>query len=313
MRVSRAFATVGVVAILLALLAAVPGIRRSVRETAEYHWLVLTGGLVDVGGYRLRIDCVGSGSPTVVMDAGLNLTRSMWDGVRPELARVARVCAYDRAGLGRSEPGPRPRTTQQIVDELHALLANARIPGPYVLVGHSFGGLNVRLYANRHPEQVAGLVLVDASHEDQYARFAALKPPGEREAYLQHEGGGNDEGADLLRSAEQVRTARVLPPVPVVVISADPNRLSGENGVSAEMRRAIGELQADLARLVPNARHIMAEGSGHMVPLDRPDVVVEAIRTVLRASAARHVAEGVDWKRCLYPHSVSVPYGSSCS
>lgn len=120
------------------------------------------GKRVDVGGYRLHISTLGEGSPTVVMDAGLGHTSQIWSLVEPQVAQFTRACTYDRAGYGWSDPGPQPRTSQQIVKELHTLLKNADIPSPYILVGHSFGGLNMYLYAIEHPEEVVGLVLVDA-------------------------------------------------------------------------------------------------------------------------------------------------------
>src|SRR5689334_4574334 len=123
------------------------------------------GRLVDVGGYRLHIQCVGTGSPTVVLDAGLGGMSLDWNLVQTEMGRTTQVCAYDRAGMGWSEPGPQPRPPGQIARELHTLLTNAGIPGPYVLVGHSLGGKNVRMFALQHPEEVAGMVLVDARSE----------------------------------------------------------------------------------------------------------------------------------------------------
>jgi len=131
------------------------------------------GRLIDVGGFRLHLLCEGSGEPTVVMDAGLGDSYLTWQSIQPLAARSTRVCSYDRAGLGYSDPGPRPRDSRRIVAELHALLQHARLPGPYILVGHSFGGFNTRLFAYTYPEEVAGLVLVDASHEDQWRLFPA--------------------------------------------------------------------------------------------------------------------------------------------
>ncbi len=138
------------------------------------------GKLVDIGGYRLHINCTGTGSPTVILDAGLGGTSLDWSKVQPAVARFTRVCSYDRAGYGWSESGPGPRTSQQIVKELHLLLAHAQIHGPYVLVGHSLGGLNMRLYAYRYPAEVAGMVLLDATSEHQFAPFGthpAFFPP----------------------------------------------------------------------------------------------------------------------------------------
>jgi pimeloyl-ACP methyl ester carboxylesterase len=127
--------------------------------------------LVDVGGHRLHLSCMGEGSPTVVLDAALGNMSAHWARVQQEVATTTRVCAYDRAGLGWSEPGPEPRDAAHITSELHTLLGTAGIPGPYVTVGHSFGGLYTQLYAARYPEQVAGVVLVESSHPQQFTRL----------------------------------------------------------------------------------------------------------------------------------------------
>jgi len=132
------------------------------------------GQMVDVGGYRLHINCQGvpvPGKPTVVMEGGNAESCLTWALVQPEVARFTRVCTYDRAGLGWSERSPKPRTATNIVEELHTLLTTAGVEPPYVLAGHSIGGMFVRLYAHRYPDQIAGMVLVDAAHEEQYMRF----------------------------------------------------------------------------------------------------------------------------------------------
>lgn len=129
------------------------------------------GELVDMGGYNLHIYCMGEGSPTVILETGLGTMLADWANVQPEVASTTRICAYDRAGVGWSDPGLQPRDPQQIAQELHTLLDKANIPGPYVLVGQSFGGLYVRMYAAQYPEDVAGMVLVDASHPDMWSRF----------------------------------------------------------------------------------------------------------------------------------------------
>jgi pimeloyl-ACP methyl ester carboxylesterase len=128
------------------------------------------GELIDVGGYRLHIVCTGTGTPVVILEAGLGGGSSIWARIQPEIAKVTRVCAYDRAGTGWSDPGPGPRDAEQIASELDALLDGAGLPGPFVLVGHSYGGLYVRVFAARYPEAVAGMVLLEASHPDQYTR-----------------------------------------------------------------------------------------------------------------------------------------------
>src|SRR5215208_4508823 len=129
------------------------------------------GELVDVGGHRLHIHCVGQGSPTVVLDGGTGEMSAHWVLVQREVSDTTRVCAYDRAGMGWSEMGPEPRDAKQISGELHTLLSKAGIEGPYVLVGHSFGGMYMQTYANRYPEEVAGVALVDSPTEpDQFSQ-----------------------------------------------------------------------------------------------------------------------------------------------
>src|SRR5215217_3141292 len=121
------------------------------------------GEMVDVGGYSLHINCTGQGSPTVILDAGSGLFSAQWVRVQRQVSGTTRVCAYDRAGMGWSEMGPDPRDAEQITSELHTLLGKAGIDGPYVLVGHSLGGISMQTYANRYPDEVAGVVLVDST------------------------------------------------------------------------------------------------------------------------------------------------------
>src|SRR5437588_6970087 len=134
------------------------------------------GKLVDIGGYRLHINCTGTGNPTVILDAGLGETSLDWSKVQPAVARFTRVCSYDRAGYGWSDTGPGPRTSQQIVKELHLLLMHAQISGPYILVAHSLAGSNLPLYAYLYPYEVSGLVLLDATSEHQFAQFGKYPP-----------------------------------------------------------------------------------------------------------------------------------------
>jgi len=149
------FAAVGALLVLAGLISQEIGSAREARRFPP------PGRMVDVGGHRLHICCTGRGSPTVVMDSGFPGSSLSWTYVQPEVARFARACSYDRAGLGWSDSGPMPRTSRQIVEELHALLRNAQIEGPCVLVGHSFGTFTVRLYASTYPDEVVGIVLLD--------------------------------------------------------------------------------------------------------------------------------------------------------
>src|SRR5919112_5521073 len=128
------------------------------------------GEMVDVGTHSLHINCAGQGSPTVILEAANFGMSAHWVRVQQQLAKSTRVCAYDRAGMGWSEPGPEPRDARQISGELHTLLKGAGTEGPYVLVGHSYGGLYTQMYAGRYPEEIAGVVLLDSSHPEQFTR-----------------------------------------------------------------------------------------------------------------------------------------------
>ena len=131
------------------------------------------GQMVDAGGFKMHIHCTGEGSPTVILVSGLDDFSSMWSLVQPEIAKSTRVCSYDRAGLGWSEASPNPRTSANMVKELHALLVNANVEGPYVMVGHSFGGALARLYVHTYPDEVVGLVFVDVAPPELFERFPA--------------------------------------------------------------------------------------------------------------------------------------------
>jgi len=222
------------------------------------------------------------------MDAGLCQVMKTWDRVVAEVAKFAQVVVYDRAGLGGSDLGPRPRTSQQNVNELRALLVNAGIPGPYVMVGHSFGGFNVRLFASQYPAEVAGMVLIDASYEEQYLRFAAIKSAGERTTYLRHESGENCEKVNLIASAELVHAAPSLPLVPVVVLTADPYQ-GKDSPADAKWAQLQLEMQSRLARLVSEGKQTMVAGSGHFIQQDQPKVVIDTILAIVNAARNRAV------------------------
>ena len=143
------------------------GARTKARLAAKYP---APGKLVDVGGHRLHINCQGQGGPTVVMESGNGDFSLTWARIQGEVARFTRICTYDRAGLGWSDRSPQPRTAHNLVADLHTLLERSGVEPPYVLVGHSLGGPLVRLYAHEHPDQVAGMVLVDAAHEEEFLR-----------------------------------------------------------------------------------------------------------------------------------------------
>jgi alpha/beta hydrolase fold len=162
-------ALVGLIVALLAL-AVVGAIYQAIATERAERAYPPPGEMVDVGGHSLHINCVGQGSPTVLLDGGSGEWSAQWVRVQQEVSDTTRVCAYDRAGMGWSEMGPEPRDAGQIPSELHTLLSKAGIEGPYVLVGHSFGGMYMQMYAARYPDEVAGVALVDSSTEpDQFS------------------------------------------------------------------------------------------------------------------------------------------------
>jgi pimeloyl-ACP methyl ester carboxylesterase len=235
-------------------------------------------GRYDIGGRSLYLACAGHGSPPVIFEAGLGGTSASWTTVLFSSRPVSRVCVYDRANLGSSDPAPTPRTTADVVEDLHALLATAGIEGPYVLVGHSFGGLAMRLFAATYPEDVAGLVLVDATPPELEDEIIPLAAPGERAA-LSRALRDNGEGLDIRASAAEVVGGGRLPDVPLVVISA----VDGHCDVRpcAGLEAAWTRLQVEMADLAPSGRRVVARGSGHGVPDQRPDLIIEVVTEML--------------------------------
>lgn len=269
------------------------------------------GRMIDVGGYRLHLYCRGQGHPTVVFDAGLGGFSMDWIFVQALLESETAVCAYDRAGYGWSDSGPAPRDSDRIADELDAMLRSAGIPPPYVLVGHSFGGYNVEVFAKVHPRDVAGIVLVESSHPDQEERLPhlpaeAVRPGRGRmvtffdpdvvfrhypEKYWFTIGGLMTSGkamrtqqrelGNFAVSAAQARMGGELPRVPLVVVTRG-RRVWPDTPLGDALEKTWAELQQELARSVPGGRQVIARHSGHLVHLDEPDMVVHAIRLVLR-------------------------------
>ena len=276
-------------------------------------------GLVDIGGGRkMYLECRGSGSPTVVLVSGLDSAADVWTSYQtnPSLAvfagvaGFARVCAYDRPGTpvgdnltpSRSDPVSQPTTAQDAVRDLHALLRAAGEPGPYVLVGHSYGGLITRLYAGEYPSDVVGLVFVDAFAPEwqtaltpeQWQIVKAITGPS-KDQLTQYPA---MERIDMDASVAQARAAPPLrPSLPVVVLSRDtrtnpmgpyiaslvaqgklPAFVPADFGYTND--RAWNEAQDALARLVPDTKHIVVTGSGHNIQIDHPQAVTDAIYEV---------------------------------
>jgi pimeloyl-ACP methyl ester carboxylesterase len=171
-------AGIGLLVPLTAIQAAAPAF--SLNDYAKPHRLVDVGG-----GRRLNLFCLGSGSPTVILEGGLGDDITTWRNVHARLARTTRVCAYDRAGYGFSDPGPSPRTAEALSEDLERLLRNARLRPPFVVVGASIAGLHVRLFVDRHLDEVAGVVLVDPSFEHQVAIYEKVTPASRASAEQQ--------------------------------------------------------------------------------------------------------------------------------
>lgn len=274
----------------------------------------LPGQRVDIGTHRLYIHCQGSGSPSIILDAGIGGFSLEWRQVQARLAEHVRVCSYDRAGYGYSDSGPGPRTSARIAAELHTLLEKAGVPGPYLLVGHSFGGYNIRYFAHAYPDDTAGLVLVDASHPDQFARFpqqglpATIQAASNDNSIVVTRPRMSDNYPDELRrqamilmatykarhaqsqefrhfmdSAAEVRGLS-LPDVPILVLSRG-QRVWPDTAYGDEMERIWAELQAELGRLSDRTLHLVAANSGHAVHFDQPQAVSLAV--LLTATAAR--------------------------
>jgi pimeloyl-ACP methyl ester carboxylesterase len=249
-------------------------------------------GMVDIGGLSLHIHCIGEGLPIVVLDSGLGLTGEAWDDVQPDVGRFTRVCAYDRAGRGYSSPAPKPHPNRQMARELGVLLERAGQRGPYVLVGHSMGGMNVRLFASEHPDRVAGMVLVDAVGDEQASRYWALMPDAsmaELRVMLDKDPEGFDFDTWVAGVADMRDSSRSIGDVPLVVLTRgreDPPPRAASPEQAAKLRVAWQEMQTDLAKLSTNAAHVTAPNSGHNLQWEAPRLVVGAIRQVVNAARA---------------------------
>jgi pimeloyl-ACP methyl ester carboxylesterase len=291
-------------------------------------------GLIDIGGRSLYLECHGEGSPTVVLISGYRTSGRYWTDdllhpddprqmVLPGVAETTRVCTYDRPGtvailgedelVSRSDPVTQPRTTPEAVAELHALLQAAAIPGPYVLAAHSWGGFMARLYAATYPDEVVGLVLVDA-----YSERVETLMPAERWAAMERlnqelgsntvfplEGYGEKETIDYYADNAVVReavAASPLRPLPLAVLAhggsfAPPAEILAPYGLTAaELEGSLRASYESLATLVPQARFFVASESGHDIHQDQPELVIEAIRQVVEG--VRHPDTWDDLTSC---------------
>lgn len=308
-----------ILVVVLLALAAAGFLYENISEARDRRFNPPEGQLVDVGGRKMHINCAGTGTPTVVLDSGLGDSYLSWRKVQPQIAKFTRVCSYDRAGLGYSDPSPQPRTSKVIAQELHSLLKAAGISPPYVMVGHSAGGYHVRVFASLYRDEVAGMVLVDASHPDQESRFpAGLKDlegswqrelqfvassmplgiprllglcetdPSERAADCNWHSAREQlaEFRSFPESAAQTAQTGSLGDMPLAVLSHDPDKPSNDlpPDLAKPTNEAWEKMQEELAHLSTRGTQTVAKGSSHYVQIDRPDGVIEAVRSVVEQS-----------------------------
>jgi pimeloyl-ACP methyl ester carboxylesterase len=305
----------GLIVVLICL--AVSGfVYENISEARGRRFHLAPGRLVDLGGYKMHIYCTGQGTPTVILDSGLGDGYISWRKVQPPIARITRVCSYDRAGLGYSDSSPHPRTSREIAEELHTLLHNAGIQPPYVLVGHSLGGFDVRLYTSLYRSEVGGMVLVDSSHPEQQKRlppalndldagwvreqeFMEFAMPfglprllgfcgsdaqvraAECNFHNVHE--SIAELKSISESAAQTAASGSLRDMPLAVLSQDPNMPQPDlpEDLVKPTSDAWQQMQKELAQLSTRSTHVIAKNSGHYIQLDHPDLVIEAVRKVV--------------------------------
>jgi pimeloyl-ACP methyl ester carboxylesterase len=260
--------------------------------------------LVSIGTHSLHIRCIGQGSPTVMIDTGVGDTLERWDDLQSQITQFTHVCTYDRAGYGSSESGPLPRHSQQMADELQQLLENADIRGPYVLVGHSLGGLTMQVFADRYPDLVAGLILLDPSplafitgqaFPELYQMLAgqALEFQNMAEAAHQStdteaqaitnylEAVASEHVALIAESATQIAAIESFGDLPLIVIGSGlPNPAFGADAEAFQQFWI--EQNQELAAKSTDGRFVLAQESSHYIQEDAPDVVLNAIRETVK-------------------------------
>lgn len=235
---------------------------------------------VDVDGHGLQLLVGGQGSPAVIFEGGFGIGIASWSKVQKDVAAFAQTVSYDRAGLGRSDPGPKPRTAKQIATELHAALEKSGIKPPYVMVGHSFGGIYVRVFAEMYPNEVVGMVLIDPSQESFNDWISKSKNQPDRlkvaESNISKAGAGiQAEFAAVDTSYSQARVAKVPAGIPVTLLTA-----TEDESMPEEARKVWIEKHKEWLATVPGGKHIVVEKTTHFIQGQQPALVIEAIKEV---------------------------------
>ncbi len=255
----------------------------------------MNGRHIDIGGRRLYLESMGAGTPAVIFESGSECGAASLRNLALAVQHVTRAICYDRAGVDQSDPAPTPRTSRDIADDLRRLLDVAAVEPPYILVGHSIAGLHLRVFAQRYPSDIAGMVLLDVAHPDQWQRELALLPtpvanePAVLAAFRRtitaqwDDPAANGEGLDIAASAAQVRAAGTLGDIPLVVITAGID--TWEAGFPADVAAALEEdwqmLQRDLAALSARSRHVIATESDHSIQDGQSELAIAEIRQLV--------------------------------
>lgn len=232
---------------------------------------------IQINDFKLYAKLVGEniGKPTIVMDAGYGDYSKAWDSVISDLSLLTDVLIYDRAGLGKSESSSRPRTSREMIKELRELVKGAKIKFPFILVGHSFGGVNARMYATEYPNDVCGLILVDSTPEDYREKFLPTMSDEFQQAYNKqfvHEGNYDE----FMESLKQLKESRRKLNVPLIVLSA-----GKKAHYSKESQELWNEMQREILDISSNGELIIAENCAHFIQNDDPEIVVNTVKRLL--------------------------------
>ncbi len=257
-----------------------------------------TASLTDVGGRKLESYVYGSGGPTVVLVSGLGILQDNWDSVLPELAAKTTVVTYDRAGLGKSELGGLPTDGERSARDLHALLEKLGVPKPYLLVGHSYGGMVARLFASLYPDDMGGLVLEETQHENNLVEMRKALEGKDLETFDQVLGERLRTPekpvteADFMNvTREQLRRSRALPRIPFLVMfvagRAKAMKDLFSDAAIEKLDRLDTALNKELAALIPGGRLVMVEGTGHLVHVDKPRVLIGPTKEMIDGIRAK--------------------------